>query len=83
MKSVLNLGECSGNTDGLAWNILNGYNYKNWLLSVEVVMVGGGGYACNYQDRSRPIQVARPELTFVEKTQRMILDEKIISEIPV
>ena len=25
----------------------------------------------------------RPEITFVEKTHRMILDEKIISEIPV
>ena len=66
-----------------SWNILNGYNYKNGLESVEVVMVGDGGYAWNYQDRSRPRQVARAELSFVEKTQRMILDEKIISEIPV
>ena len=36
-----------------------------------------------WTEKSRPIQVARPEITFVEKTHRMILDEKIISEIPV
>ena len=45
---------------------------------------GGDGMPVTTQtDQSRPIEVARPEITFVEKTHRMILDEKIISEIPV